>query len=167
MQTLPRSGGVNLSRQGCKSFNLYVSSLWDGYDLYQFKWKYPMHSFKVPKMQPFAIAKQVVFIEDLTLAVGGSDNGHIHVFCIANSKEIQILKHGAGMVFYKCKVINSQWFKPKASTTVQAIEVITKSIRKRTRTNMALMRHLITGMQAWSLALEGRGIPTYNYGSID
>ena len=81
-------------------------------------------------MQLFAIAKQVVFPEDLTLAVGGSDNGHIHVFRITNGEEIQILKHGAGTVFYKCKVINSQRFKTKASTAVQAIEVITTLIWK-------------------------------------
>ena len=191
MQTLPRSSGVSLSRQGCKSFNLCISredwwfscrgsasfcnqkkqvlvnNLRDRYDLYQFEWKYPMHLFKVPTMQLFAIAKQVVLTEDSTLAVGGSDNGHIHVFHIVNSKEIQIVKHGAGTVFYKCKVINSQWFKTKASTAVQAIEVITTLIQKCTRTNNALMRHLITKMQAWSSALEGRGIPTYDYGSVD
>ena len=39
-----------------------------------------MHSFKVPTMQPFDIAKQVVFTKDSTLAVGESDNGHVHVF---------------------------------------------------------------------------------------
>ena len=191
MQTLPRSSGVGLSRQGCKSFNLCVSredwwfscrgsasfcnqkkqvlvnNLQDGYDLYRFERKYPTHLFKVPTTQLFAIAKQVVFAEDLTIAVGGSDNGHVHVFCIANSKEIQILKHVAGTVFFKCKVINSQWFKTKASTAVQVIEVITTLIWKCTRTNMALMIHLITRMQAWSSVLEGRGIPIYNYGSTD
>ena len=50
-------------------------------------------------MKPFAIMKQIVFAEESTLAVGGSDNGLLHMYHITNGEEIQTLKHGAGMIF--------------------------------------------------------------------
>ena len=143
MQTLRRSNGVSQSKHGCKSVNSHfgreysgivcrgsasfcdqkkqvlVDNLRDGYDLYRFERRYPTHSFKVPT-QPFAIAKQVVFAEESTLAVGGSDNGLVHVFRIASGEEVQTLKHGEGMIFdnkwsYKLLSLTNQRFHRSAS----------------------------------------------------
>jgi WD40 repeat protein len=72
-----------------------IDNLRDGFDIYRLDRTSPFLSLKLPAQRLYT--KQASFAESMRLVVCGGDNGLVHIFDLATGKEIQTLKHGAGM----------------------------------------------------------------------